>query len=611
MALRKRYITHPERLYVDPHHPATSDYDVVFPLTTTDAVMVEGQSMNLTEYLHDVGGVKVEQRNTTIAGQDIVRVTGNTVEVGNYIVSVANGFNEHGVPQDSIYFSDTYTTVTTPTSTDNYLLVLADGTLGYCQYFNGGRDFPTEGLVTGYVYFHEQLRRAYRYDGSVWQPYPCTVLARFENGQLAEIMPYNTWWWDEVVFEDHYSDLPAGLKVSSYMDTNNDYYLHVTAGGVIDNGHIFTLPTDIYKKVQLAFSAGNEGGSGDGNYTNVMVNIIPTDITPTNSYGFSVLGDDVQSHTVYSILNPNYTPSTPVWLGYGRPSAFTIGFPTGTSYSINKYTVTAWNANSDSNAFIKSWVLLGTNDLYHWEVIDYVANAGFTQQDEVKSFHPTNVKRYSAIKMVALDGNGPAGHICIGQTRFYSSVPELNVFVITDDKGHTDILTSPYSGPTLPAGYTYYHRIGKICIGETANLFGAFPSTSIAIDAAGRYETVSNDLSKKADSTLQNLSSEATSRVAQLAAPRIVDSTAISLSSGVFYQAPSTGHIVVYNNTNATTIYNNMMGIPVSNNATNALVGGAPAGTPCTVFVAKGSFFKVVSTGAISIKFYPAVGCSL
>ena len=607
--LRKKYITKPERIYADPLHPSTSDYDVVIPQTTSDAVMIEGTSSNLTDYLSDVGGVKAEQRNTTIAGTDIVQVSGSTVTVGNYVITVANGFNAHGIQQDAIFYSDTTTTVATPTTNDRYLVMLLNGTFTYVPYFDGGRNFPTENLQTNQVFFNEQLRRAYKYNGSTWDAYPCTAIARFENGELAEIFPYNTWWWDEVVWENHEADLPAGMQVSAYEDTNGDFFLRVRKGGVIDSGHIFTLNTDMYKKVQLSFSEGQEGGSGDGNYVNIMTNVVPTDITSTNLQGFSIGGNNFSE--VFNALNPTLNPTYPRWQSSGIPSYFTIGFPE--AKSINKYMITSFGDGARTGRVANSWDLLGSNNGgVTWEVIDVVTNAGFVSLNETKSFYPTNTKKYGMIKFVATSTlNDSDGYISVGQIRFYSSVPELNVFVITDDAGNTDVLTSPYSGPTLPAGYTYYHRIGKISIGETANLFGAFPSTSIGIDAAGRYESVMEDVNAKANSSLNNLTSSALEFAANLSAPRVDAISATSISSGVVYKAEKSGYVIIYNNASNTLVYNSADRNAVATSNTSSLVGGAPATIPCSVFVAKDSYYKVNSPDAVSIRFIPTVGASL
>ena len=604
--LRKRYITKPERIYADPLHPSTSDYDVVIPQSTTDAVLVEGSNATLTSYLKDVGGVKVEQRNTIIAGDDVVKVNGNNITVGNYAVSVADGFNDKGVPQDSIYYTTTYASVATPTANDNYLLILKNGTFAYCTYFDGGRDFPTTNLITNQVFFNEQLRRAYKYDGAKWVEYPCTAIARFENAQLAEILPFNTWWWDEVVWENHEADIPAGMQVSVYEDSNGDNYLRVRKGGVIDAGHIFTLENDIYKKVQLPFSVGQEGGSSDGNYTNVMTNIIPEDITPDNLQGFSVSGNNVSE--VFYALNPTLAPSNPRWQASGAPAYFSISFPQ--AKSINKYIITSYADDNVVGRIANSWVLLGSNDGVHWDVIDEVSNAGFTGVGQSKSFSPTNVKPYSSIKFIVKGTIGNTNsYVSVGQIRFYSSVPELNVFVITNDAGTTDVLTSPYSGPTLPVGFTYYHRIGKISIGETANLFGAFPSVSIGIDAAGKYETVRAEIDKKANSSLNNLNSEAMKLVSTLSAPRMSSSSA--LSNMVVYQAPVSGYVIVYNTVNTTLVYNHSASVLVSQNSADALAGGSAPGIPCAVCVAQGSYYKINSTGATVMKFVPSVGATL
>lgn len=598
--LRKKYITKPERIYTDPLHPTTSDYDVVIPQTTTDAVIIEGTNTSLTEYLDENIGLRVDTRNTTVAGDNIVTVSGSTVSVGNYAITVANGFTSNGVPQDKLFTSDTTTTIATPGSNDNFLLILVDGTFTYCQYFDGGRDFPTTDLKINQVYFHEQLRKSFKYNGSTWDSYPCTAIARFINGELAEILPYNTWWWDEVLWEETEPDLPAGMQVSIYEDTNGDNYLRVNKGAVIDNGHFFKLDTAIYKKVQLPFSAGQEGGSGDGNYTNVMTNIIPEDITSTNLQGFSVV-DNTKETSVFNSLNPEIDTTYPRWCVYEYPAQFTISFPT--AHSINKYTISAFGDVSEQIA--NSWDLLGSVDGETWDVIDSVSNAGFSGSNgEVKSFATRNTKKYNAIRFI-VKGNLGDSYTTLGQIRFYESVPELGVFVITDGQ-NTDVLTSPYSGPTLPAGYVYYHRIGTISIDENAHLFGDFPNTSIAIDAASNYKNVTNKVTLKADSSLKNISTGGAKYVCVLSAPR--RSATTTIVNDTVYRASQTGYVYVYNPSATTMVYNHSIQSLVAISSHNAASGGAAAGIPCCTPVAAGSYYKVVSSGATVMVFTPCIG---
>lgn len=602
MAKRKTYITHPERIYVEPLHPDTSDYDVVIPQTTSDAVLVEGSSLTLTDMLKDMGSVKAETRNTTVIAPDLIRVDGTSLSIGNYVITVADGFTQKGVPVDINIVREDYVNLPTPSSSDIFLLVLKDGTFAYSSYFNGGRDFPTDGLQAGQVFFNEQLRRSYKYNGTSWDEYPCTAIAQFDNGKLDKIFPYNTWWWNEVVWEYTEPDSPAGLQVSVFSDSDGTDYLRVNKGSVIDSGYYFNLDYPIYKKVQLNFSPGNEGGSGDGNYTNIMSNIIPTDISSSNTQGFGISTDMSE---LYNSLNPSLSTSAPRCQTVGFPHQFTVDFPN--SVSINKYTITNYCDGSDIARAIDSWDLLGSTDGVHWDVIDSVSSAGFTTQNEVKHFNTTNTKPYAHIKFIVRKNKGSA-YTSFGQIRFFTSVPELNVFVITNGSV-TDILTSPYSGPTLPQGYVYYHRIGKISIGETGNLFGDFPNTSISIDTAGKFEYVSSKISEKLDSDLKNINSSAMKEIATLSSPKS-DSYSTIINNTV-YQAPYSGYITVFNKSANTLIYNSHNQSYVASNNESTLVSGAPTGIPCSVLVKGGTYYKVVSSGATLIRFTPSVGSAL
>ena len=95
MAKRATYITHPQRIYDDPLRPQKSDYVVVIPQTTSDAVIIEGTELTLTDRLNELG-LTISVRNTLISGEDIVKVSGSIISAGNFILSVAKGFTEKG-----------------------------------------------------------------------------------------------------------------------------------------------------------------------------------------------------------------------------------------------------------------------------------------------------------------------------------------------------------------------------------------------------------------------------------------------------------------------------------------------------------------------------------
>lgn len=509
MAKRATYITHPQRIYDDPLRPQKSDYVVVIPQTTSDAVVVEGTNESLTDRLIELGQGNLAVRNSIVSGEDIVKTSGSNVSVGNLIATVAQGFSEKGNGVDIILTQKEYVTLPKPGISDNYLILKDDKTFEYSQYFYGGRDFPSS-PVEGQIYFHDQLQQSYKYTNAQWAPYPCVAIAHFDAGQLDKIYPYNTWWWDEVVWEETESDIPAGMEVSIYHDEpNNQDYLKVNKGCVVDSGSFFTLDTAIYKKVDASWERGSTKGSGDGSYSNLVANIIPEDITPENTQGFT-FSTGSGSSTLLGSFNSALGAG---WVAKNCPVSFMVEFPTGTSKSINKYSIAVQTGGLDFAP--KSWNLLGSNDGSTWELIHSVRGAGFSGNLLELSFQPTNVKLYTHIKLVVLESVNSNSITKFGTIKFYSSIPELGVFVITDGET-TDVLTSIYDGPSLPNGYINYHRIGTICVDSTGTLFGNYPKVTFSKDIAANYRTVRESLDKKADSSLDNISSRAISYIGSL-----------------------------------------------------------------------------------------------
>jgi len=538
MAKRATYITHPQRIYDDPLRPQNSDYVVVIPQTTSDAVTVEGTDETLTNRLAELGQGNLVVRNSIISGEDIVKTSDSGVSVGNLIATVAQGFSDKGNGVDVILNQSEYVDLPKPGISDNYLILKDDNTFEYTQYFYGGRDFPAN-PVEGQIYFHDQLQQSYKYTSAKWTPYPCVPIAHFDAGQLDKIYPYNIWWWDEVVWEETEPDIPAGMEVSIYHDEpNNKDYLKVNRGSVVDNGVFFTLDTAIYKKVDASWERGNTNGSGDGSYSNLVSSIIPDSITTSDTQGFTFSSSQGNS----SLLGSFNTSLGSGWVANSCPASFTVAFPTSTSKSINKYSIAVQTGGLDFAP--KNWNLLGSNDGTSWELIHSVRGAGFSANQLELSFQPTNVRLYTYIKLVVLDSVSSNSVTKFGAIKFYSAIPELGVFVITDGE-NTDILTSIYDGPSLPNGFINYHRIGTICVDSTGSLFGNYPKVTFSKDIAANYRTIRESLNNKADSSFDNISNKAISYVGSLVS--LDYANPVLKSTGVVYRAEVAGAVKFIN----------------------------------------------------------------
>lgn len=607
---RKTYITEPQRIYEDPLHPQTSYYDVVIPKTSSDAVYIEKTGSTLSDFLEDISGTQLDTRNTIIRGEDILKIENNKFLVGNYVITVSDGFTDKGLFQDVVLKSEEYVELPNPSSDDAYLIIKYDGSFEYCKSFNGGRNFPLN-AIDGDIFYNNQLRKSFKFNGSEWESYPCTAIATFERGLLTGILPYNTWWWDEVVWENTEPDIPCGMNLSVFTDKDGTDYLAINKGGVIDTGHYFELKTPIYKDVTLNFESGSYKGSGDGNYSSTQFNIIPTDITRDNLQGFSITATN-NFDGVFSSFNPNISSSIGGWTTSDYPASFTVAFPF--KKSINKYTIMGWY-DTDIDKMARSWDLFGSNDGENWEMVHSVANSIFSYKGEIREFSTNTTKMFSFIRFV-VRGNtsGATQSCCVGQIRFYTSIPELGVFAITDDNGKTDIITSPYSGPTMPDDYTYYHRIGTVSVNTDGKIIDLFPKTTFGVDIASKYASIREDVSKKVDSDLKNLNLTALKRISNSVAPRTsADYADTTLIVGTVYKAPCAGYIYVFDQSNSVAIYNHSNQSNVSGQTLNALVASSNANCMCSAFVSEGSFYKVTGVRSANsiIKFIPTIGASL
>ena len=545
----------------------------------------------------DVGGSDSRYPSWQVVELEFLTQDSLKLQVGNFVATIANGYTDEGIAVNTRHFFPEYTDLDLPDVNSNFLLLNQNNEFFFSRYFDGGRDFPSN-PIEGQIFFHNQLRQAYKFTNETWEPHPCVALARFEAGKLAEILPFNTWWWDEIIWENMESDLPAGMEVNVYNDVNNNsYFLKVGKGSVVDNGEIYTLTSDIYKNVQVSFERGDSKGSNDGSYVNISNPTLPINISSTTATGYSVQATE-NVEGVYSCLNPDDNGVTG-WVVSSYPASFTVSFPLNVSKSINKYEVKS--PTSDVSTFIKSWNLLGSKDGINWEVIDHVSDAGFLYGDTTKEFYTSNNNKYSFIKFVVLNNNGGGdATTSVAYIRFFTSVPELGVFVITDGES-TDVLTSTLDGPALPNGYLNYHKIGTICLRDTSELFNPFPTKTFAKDMASQYEYISNKLVLKANADMSNLSQEGLMTLANMSTPRLSNQQ-IKLSNNVVYKADVTsGSVLLYTSDGTRSIYVGASRDKVANSEKDTVVysSSVTGSASGIVRVPKGYYYKIIYTGTL------------
>lgn len=559
MPLNKTYITHPQRIYHNPLSPATSDYDEVIPVTTSDAVIVEGTTINLTDYMKEYLASGTDQRNSTIVGEDIVKQTSSGVQAGNVIVTIAQGFSSStGKTEDTIIKKDGYTTLSNPSADQNFLIIKLDGNFEFVKYFYGGRNFP-QNPNNGDIYFNDQLRQSYKYAAGspgTWEPYPCTAIARFNSGNLSEILPFNTWWWDELLYDSVETDIPVGMELGTIYDGSN--LLKVGMGSIVDKGVFYRLDFPILKDITQSFVSGTGNGSADGSYSLTLSNLIPTDASSSNNYGFSIIDyndNPNQSDNMWACFNPNLNTTYPRWQSVSTPAAGTITLPENESVCIRKYSITSYADSGISGRICNEWKLYGSKDGNNWDLIHYVANAGFTANNQTKTWITNSGTEYHYFKFVMLNNiSGNNNYTSMGQIRLYYGTPRINVFAITDGVT-TDILTSKYENPQLPSGYNSFKQIGSVILTaeDVPQLTDIYSQKGLSKEYVQGFPTITSKIDSCLDTDLNHISRVGMNNLTNYVMPQYGRVNYKTLSSSVIYQADVPGYVWVSGqNNNAT-----------------------------------------------------------
>ena len=524
---------------------------------------------------------------------------------------MAKGFNANGRAVDVMVKVPTYSSALSLPNTPSFLMVDEHGTLFFSQYFDGGKSFPAN-PVDGQLFFHDQLFQVYKYvsASSTWTSFPCVAIAKFANSlatdRLETIFPFNTWWWDEVIWEETQPDFPSGLTLSHWTDTANSIdYLRVDKGSLVTPSFIYSLKNVLYKRPAVSFDFGNYNGSSDGSYTNVSNSIVPSDITPLNTQGFSITSSDGSSD-VFSLFN---TTITPKWAPV-LPVSLTISFPQ--PKSVNKYVITT---GSSAQSFPKEWAVLGTIDGENWDIIDSRFETNFASNTSL-TYTTNNNKQYNQIR-VRFFSSSSDSILNIDQITFYCSTPKLNVFLVTDGV-NTDIITSIYSSPLIPNGLvSNYHQIGTVCIDDSGYLFNFFPEVSLSTDILNDYAYISEQLSTKATSDLSNVSTKGLVNLTNLCLPNSLNGTIIS--QGTVYLANNASYLRVLSVSGTSvgniTVYGDINESNITNSSHSAIIHIASPVDGVVAFmipIPKGFYFKyLTSTGDVNATLIPMASNNL
>lgn len=169
-------------------------------------------------------------RNTVIltTGEIIVPNKG-TAPVGNFIVTIADGFDAFGHPIDYIVSMPYTRTVKYQTGRQWYIYVNQVGDiLVEAKKQDGGDTLPTANFEENDIYFSKKDGRNYKAvksgDTLSWIEYPCVAVCEIDAKDTSFVYPLNDWWWqyydlDNVVAHSFFYQNNKAVTTQIVLDT--------------------------------------------------------------------------------------------------------------------------------------------------------------------------------------------------------------------------------------------------------------------------------------------------------------------------------------------------------------------------------------------------------
>lgn len=198
-----------------------------------------------------------EFRNTpVISSGSVISVTAgtpSTAAVGNIVVTVANGYDENGLPIDYPVALPYTQTVELLSNKPSYLYVDQYGNVlveqarqdGYNELPEIDDKFPNGAIV----YSHKEGRN-YKVVNNAWEPFLAVPVGEVTNN-VAKVYPYNTHWWELVEYEalathtqQFYDAVNATTQVTLDTPCLGKEYLTVNVGNTLLLSDTYELAND-------------------------------------------------------------------------------------------------------------------------------------------------------------------------------------------------------------------------------------------------------------------------------------------------------------------------------------------------------------------------------
>lgn len=179
-------------------------------------------------------------RNTVIltTGEVVVPTKGTAV-IGNFIATVADGFDALGHPIDYIVSLPYSKSITYTAGTPAYIYVNNAGNfLVETKQQDGGDSLPTTGFTEGDIYFSKADGRNYKAvkngDALSWQEYPCVAVCEIAKDDSGFVYALNNWWWQ-------YYDLDNVVAHSFFYQNDTDAVTQITLDAEAPDKSLITI----------------------------------------------------------------------------------------------------------------------------------------------------------------------------------------------------------------------------------------------------------------------------------------------------------------------------------------------------------------------------------
>lgn len=197
-----------------------------------------------------------EVRNTVISSYgDIITVSSDktTAAVGNFVATIADGFDPTGVAIDHYVYLPYTKNVTLNAGSTTYLYVDQYGNIFADNFLQDGYSaFPesTTGYGDGYIFYSIKDGRNYKLLDGSWKESPCVAIGEVDANGVAKVYPFNEWWWQ-------YTELtPLVSHIERFVPTNeitqiilstpctDKNYLTINIGNTVIQSDLYDLASD-------------------------------------------------------------------------------------------------------------------------------------------------------------------------------------------------------------------------------------------------------------------------------------------------------------------------------------------------------------------------------